>query len=449
MQIDRKGVHKMRTFLRNLIRLCLIMALLLTSAVAFAQDDADTEASARAYPFIGVRYWGVDDGILVTGVITNTPAAQTDISVGDVITALDETAVDFDSIRDVLFSYDAGDMISLSINRDEATVNTDLTLAARPEDLFSNPDYVIPLDLASVGLFVTQCGDNVHVVGALAGSEVAEAGFHMYDLLIAVDGDAIDSIGAADAAVSDLQDGDVLAFQVMRGDREMTIKVIVEDHRKRRKPRQRPRPRPRIETNSVYETDSIGLGYSDSVIEIQKLSDEHDLYTAGLRELDLITAANNAAIAEAKDLFSGETIDLTVARASGNLSFDVPSSVAPLLMFGADAPQTQDRSVWLGLHEKQVTLGVRYFQLEADSPYFEGSSVTNGAYIAEVIEGLPAAAAGLQVGDIIVAVQDEATTLEIDLRNRIYFHKPGDTVTLDVLRNGELMQVEVVLRVAS
>ena len=75
--------------------------------------------------------------------------------------------------------------------------------------------------------------------------------------------------------------------------------------------------------------------------------------------------------------------------------------------------------------------------------------MTNGAYIAEVIEGLPAAAAGLQVGDILVAVQDEATTLEIDLRNRIYFHKPGDTVTLDVLRNGELMQVEVVLRVAS
>ena len=168
-----------------------------------------------------------------------------------------------------------------------------------------------------------------------------------------------------------------------------------------------------------------------------------------MRQFDLITAANDAAIAEAKDLFSGETIDLTVARASVNLSFDVPSSVAPLLMFGADAPQTQDHSVWLGLHEKQVTLGVRYFQLEPDSPYFEGSSVTNGAYIAEVIEGLPAAAAGIQVGDIIVAVQDEATTLEIDLRNRIYFHQPGDTVTLDVLRDGELMRVEVVLRVAS
>ena len=48
-------------------------------------------------------------------------------------------------------------------------------------------------------------------------------------------------------------------------------------------------------------------------------------------------------------------------------------------MFGIDAPQAQDRSVWLGLHEKQVTLGVRFIQLEADSPYFEAksSSVVN------------------------------------------------------------------------
>ena len=173
------------------------------------------------------------------------------------------------------------------------------------------------------------------------------------------------------------------------------------------------------------------------------------MYAAGLRQYDLITAANGAAIEDAKDLFTGETIDLTVSRMSGTLSFDIPSSAAPLLMFGIDAPQVQDRSEWLGLHEKQVTLGVRFIQLEADSPYFEGSVVSSGAYVAEVIEGLPAGAAGIQVGDIIVAVEGEAATLEIDLRNRIYFHKPGDIVTLDVLRDGELIQVDVELRVSS
>ena len=37
-------------------------------------------------------------------------------------------------------------------------------------------------------------------------------------------------------------------------------------------------------------------------------------------------------------------------------------------MYGQDSPIEQDRSQWLDLHEKQVTLGVRYLQLEPDSP---------------------------------------------------------------------------------
>lgn len=441
----------MKNLLQILIRLSVLVALLATSAIAFAQDDTESVVETRAIPFIGIRYWGVDEGILVTGVLPNTPAAGVDLKAGDVLTAFDETAIDFSSIRDVLLTYDAGDTISLSVDRDGSALTTDVTLVTLPEDLFSNPDYAMPLDLASVGLYVQQCNDKVFVVAALAGSEVAEAGFYVYDRLISVDGDAIDSLGAADAAVSDLNEGDELAIKVMRGDRELTMKVIVVDHRRRRDPRHRPRPRPRprLDIDNVYRTESIALGYGENAIEIQEISPEHDLYAAGLRQFDLITAANGAAIEEARDLFSGETVNLTVARLSGTLHFDVPSIVAPLLMFGIDAPQEQDRSVWLGLHEKQVTLGVRYIQLESDSPYFEGSAVNHGAYVAEVIDGLPAGSAGIQVGDIIVAVEGEAATLEIDLRNRIYFHKPGDTVTLDVLRDGELMQVEVALRVAS
>jgi len=435
----------MKTYLHNLIRLLVLMALLTTSVIAFAQEEMETAAETQAIPFIGVRYWGLDEGILVTGVIPNTPAANADLEAGDLVTAFDETFIDFASIREVLLTYNAGDTISLSVERGGAAFATDVTLTALPEDLFSNPDYAMPLDLASVGLYVQQCDDKVYVVAALAGSEVAEAGFHIYDRLISVDGDAIDSIGAADVAVSELIEGDELAITVLRGDREVTMKTTVEDHRRRRNPRHRPR----LEVSNVYQTDSIALGYGENAIEGQEISPAHELYTAGLRQYDLITAANGAPIEEAKDLFSGEAINLTVAHASGDLRFDVPSSAAPLLMFGLDAPEQPDRSVWLGLHEKQVTLGVRYIQLEADSPYFEGSSVRHGAYVAEVIEGLPAAGAGLQVGDIIVAVEGEPATLEIDLRNRIYFHQPGDEVTLDVLRNGELMQVEVTLRVSS
>ena len=441
----------MKNNLHNLIRFLLVLALLATSAIALAQDEMAAASDAPTMPFIGVRYWSADTGILVTGIVPNSPAASANLEPGDHISALDEQAIDSASIKEVLFAYDAGDTISLSVERDGATFTTDVTLVVRPEDLFSNPDYALPLDLAAVGLYAHQCQDKVYIVAALAGSQVAEAGFQRYDRLIGVDGDAIDSIGAADLAVSDLNEGDELAFTVLRGDRELTMKVSVEDQRKRRNPRHRPRPRPRLTeyNKGVYETSNIKLHYADTLIEVNKLGEDHEWYASGLRQFDLISAANGAPLAEANGYFASDMIRLTVERGDSALHFDVASSTAPLLLFGLDTPESQDRSDWLGLHEKQVTLGVRYIQLEADSPYFEGSEIRSGAYVADVIEGLPAGAAGIQIGDIILAVEGKPATLEVDLRNRIYFHKPGDTVTLDILRDGEVFLVDVALRVAS
>ena len=362
----------MKHMISKLIRMLVVLALLMTSAVAFAQEEAATETSV--VPFIGIRYSGVDEGLFVTGIIPNTPAADAQLEAGDVVTAVDGAAIRVDTVREVVWKYDVGTTVMLSIDRDGAAFEQDLTLVARPEDLFENPDYAMPLDLASVGLYIGQCNDKLLVIGAMAGSEVSTAGFHLYDEIVAIDGDTVNTIGEADAAVSDLSEGDVLTFEVRRGDRELVIKVIVVDHR-RRNPRQRPprrRPHPRVEVDRTYATDSIVLGYGDGFIVVRALRPANDLYAAGLRAEDFITAANGAPIEEADDLFSGDTIELTVQRESGTLHFDVPASVAPLLMFGDVEPVEQDRSQWLGLHEKQVTLGVRYLQLEPNSPLLRG-----------------------------------------------------------------------------
>ena len=437
----------MSSVISKFIRLLLVLSLLMVAAVAFAQDDLDTQSAE--IPFIGIRYWGVDEGLLVTGVIANTPAETAELQSGDVVTAVEGEAILLDTVRDVVWKYAPGTTVTLSLDRDGAAIDQDLTLMARPEDLFENSLYAIPLDLASVGLYVGQCDDQLLVVGALAGSDVATAGFQVYDHIVSIDGDLVTNIGEADAAVSDLSEGDVLSFVVKRGDRELVIKTVAVDHRKNPPRHRRPYPRPRLEYTNTYVSDSIGLGYGDGFIEVQAIDPAHELYTAGIRRFDLITAANGAPLVDANDYFSGGEIALTVARDDGTLDFAVPATVAPLLLYGLEAPVEQDRSQWLGLHEKQVTLGVRYIQLEPDNAYFEGSGVSHGAYVAEVIEGLPAAKAGIQVGDVITAVAGEDVTLELDLRNRIYFHRPGDQVTLDVLRAGEMIQIEVTLRVAN
>ena len=439
----------MKRILFTFTRVFALLALLMTSAVAFAQDEAPSD-SATTPPFIGIRYWHHDEGLFITGIIPNTPATGVDLEAGDIVMAVEGESIRVETVREVVWKHAIGTTVSLSIDRDGRQFEEDLTLVARPEDLFENPDYAMPLDLASVGLFVAQCNDKLLVIGALANSEVATAGFHVNDLVVAIDGDEVRTIGEADVAVSDLSEGDELRFDILRGDREMTINVLVEDHR-RRDPRRRPprRPYPRLEVERAFVSDNIELGYGDGFVVVSVLNPTHELYAAGLRQYDLIVEANGAPVEEATDLFSGDTIQIAVERDYSTLHFDIPVSAAPLLMFGDVEPVEQDGSQWLGLHEKQVTLGVRYLQLEPDSPYFEGSSVTQGALIAEVIEGLPAVKAGVREGDIIVAVAGEPVTMEIDLRNRIYFHEPGERVTLDILRDAEIMQIDVVLRVAS
>ena len=311
----------------------------------------------------------------------------------------------------------------------------------RPTDLFDNPMYVLPLEPSAIGLIVADLDNDLLVLGTTIGSQAEEAGFLPNDIINRINTDTVDSVSDAAIAMSDMTDGEVVTFYITRGNKQQQITITIDR-------RHKPKPRPRI-IESTYETDTIKLGYGADFIEIQALSNDHELSQAGLVAGDVIVAVNGASIADMNNLFAADSIDLTVHRDSGIAYFNVPTSVAPLLMFGLDAPQTQEAGEWLGLDEKQVTLGVRYIQLDTNSDYFGNSGVSNGAYIAEVIEGLPAAQAGIQVGDIIVAIDNLDVTMQLDLRNRIFAHQPGDVVTIEFLRNGVLFEVQVTLRVAT
>lgn len=423
----------MNTAIRNFIRLLVLLALLLTSAVAFAQDETSTDSST--VPFVGIRYTDTDEGILVTGVITNTPAAAANLEVGDVITAIDGAEVEAASIQDILWAYDVDDTVTLSIERDGESLHQDVALMARPDDLFSSPDYQITSDLAADGQWL--------FVGGMITTTFDDVGYVTCGTLIWQYLDQADISAQAAVAAND-DDDDESESAVMRYEEHYLIVQFTIMGRHKPPPR-----RPRLDVSHTYETESIRLGYGDGFIEVQEIDQEHELYAAGLRQFDLISSVNGASIDEAEGLFSGDAIALEVERGNDLMTFAAPASTAPLLMFGQELSSEQNRAEWLGLHEKQVTLGVRYLQLESNHPYFGDSGISDGAYVAEVIEGLPAADAGIQIGDVIAAVDGLAATSEIDLRNRIYAHRPGDEVTLDVLRNGELIQIDVVLRVAS
>jgi len=68
-----------------------------------------------------------------------------------------------------------------------------------------------------------------------------------------------------------------------------------------------------------------------------------------------------------------------------------------------------------------------------------------GVYIMKVENGSPASDADLQQGDIITKVGDVTLDETHSYVNALFSFKPGDTITLDVMRNGKDMQVQVTL----
>jgi 2-alkenal reductase len=94
-----------------------------------------------------------------------------------------------------------------------------------------------------------------------------------------------------------------------------------------------------------------------------------------------------------------------------------------------------------------------------EAPYFGISSVTIdpttakayglpvefGIYVADVEPGGPAAEAGLQPDDIILALGDTQINQTAPLTDILFNYHPGDTVTLTVLRGGEEVSVDLTL----
>lgn len=74
-----------------------------------------------------------------------------------------------------------------------------------------------------------------------------------------------------------------------------------------------------------------------------------------------------------------------------------------------------------------------------------GLKVTEGVVITEVVPDSPAAKAGLKEKDVIVALNKKPIKNASELRSYILLTKPGTEVVLDVVRNGQRLEIKVVV----
>jgi Do/DeqQ family serine protease len=129
---------------------------------------------------------------------------------------------------------------------------------------------------------------------------------------------------------------------------------------------------------------------------------------------------------------NGELIGINSAifsNSGGNIGigFAIPVNIAKSIM----TQILQFGKVQRGL------LGVAISDFSADTAKAYGVDAREGALVQEVSSGSAAEKAGIQVGDVIVAVDGEAISSAADLRTTIGVRRSGDKVRLEVLRDGK------------
>ncbi len=90
---------------------------------------------------------------------------------------------------------------------------------------------------------------------------------------------------------------------------------------------------------------------------------------------------------------------------------------------------------------KRGKLGVSAQNLTPELAHAFGIKGTTGAVVVQLAPDSPAAEAGLQIGDVIVGINGNATDSAADIRNQLGLLRIGDTVQLKILRGSKTLTI--------
>jgi 2-alkenal reductase len=139
----------------------------------------------------------------------------------------------------------------------------------------------------------------------------------------------------------------------------------------------------------------------------------------------------------------GEVIGINTLMVRGGVSGAIAEGL------GFAIPSNTARAVAEQIMQKgyfsRPYLGVRWQSITPDIADAYNLPVKWGAYITNVTGNSPAGNAGLQPDDIIVQIGDIPIDETHSYINVLFQYKPGDQVTVTVLRNGQKLEFQVTL----
>ncbi len=138
-------------------------------------------------------------------------------------------------------------------------------------------------------------------------------------------------------------------------------------------------------------------------------------------------------------------INTAIATNSNGIGFAIPIDIARPIMAQAVAGEALSRP-YMGIHYLSITRQLAdERKLPVNVGAFVGGTDQNGNATNGVDPNTPAEKAGIKDGDIIVSVNGKVIDEEHPLDATLSQFKPGETVTVDILRDGQHVSIEVTL----
>ena len=394
----------------------------LTFAEPSATRPQPGPAPSSKRPSLGVRVQARSEGpgLEVVEVRPDTPAAASGLRAGDVLLAWNDTMLrDLDDLGRALGEFADAESSKFLVLREGKRLS--LTLPS----LGGEAPAPTPTERPRLGVRVSVQGQRLVVDEVLPGSLAAQAGVRPGDVLGALAGSPLRSLEELGAALAKIADRDRALLIVVRAGKPQRLTLSL-----RGQAPVEPAPAPSAGPGylGVYlseDDQAPGVGIEGAVAGSP--ADQ-----AGLRSGDRILSVEGTSVSSPQELVqrlssrrAGESVRLLVLRGPKRLGLSIvlgergQTAPAPRPQPGPSAGQA-----WLGAS----------IQDGAD-----------GVVIVEVAPGGPVARAGLRKGDVIQGL-DRARVDSVEGFAKLFEScRPGQEVTLQVLREGWSKSVTLTL----
>ena len=223
-------------------------------------------------------------------------------------------------------------------------------------------------------------------------------------------------------------------------------------------------PLPRATALSVTSANAgflgIGLINNGNGLQIAKVADGSPAALAGIQVGDTLVSLDGQPMTSVPQVQAalsakvpGTRVTIVMTRNNQSMTVTAVLSVVPgtstmpaaTVIATGTLVSAQSDIVPTNQSAGTVHLGVTYDVLTLTLAAAKQVSVTDGAWIVTIEPGSPAASAGLQIGDIVVAVDGDKVDVKHTLAIRLVAYNAGDTFKLTVVRGTQTITLSVTL----